>query len=307
MRSIPQATGSEVKDTGPPGMAERARDPASPKLRSFLSFLRRPAFVSRVPGALTPWRWLGWIGLLLVVAILGGEFDKVLVHAFHWTAPAGGVWGRFLRHPSWAAVTALLVSPALEELGFRAFLSTAPKFVFTGITFFSAYLYVFIQNNVGPITVPTSPAAVLSLFLHGFWVILPAGAISLLLYRYRREQVLAFFRRRAGWVFWTSCVIFGAGHNLLYSNSLVWWGFALVMPQFLAGVVLAYLRVTFGLRWSIASHYALDTLAVLPGWLYLSAVPDSPLYDVFLALSAVLLLLIAYGLVSFWRVVRLRW
>lgn len=297
MRSIPQ------------GKADRAgaSDPGTSDLRPLLSFLRRPAFAGSAPGRLTGWRGLGWIGLLLVVGLLGRGFDNILIHAFHWTVPAAGVWARFLGHPSWAAVTALLVSPALEELGFRAFLCAAPRFVFTGLMFFAAYVYIFIENNLAPLVAPTSPAAFFSRLLHGFWVVLLAGAISLLLYQYRRDQVLAFFRRRARWVFWTSCVVFGAGHNLLYTNSLVWWGFALVMPQFLVGMVLAYIRVTFGLRWSVALHYAFDLLAVLPAWLYLSSASFGLAHGMFLTLSAVVLLLMAYGLLSFWRVVRFRW
>lgn len=253
------------------------------------------------------WHWAGWIGLLILLAVLGGCIDRFLVRAFHWPVPPRSVWVQFLNRPSWAAVTALLMSPALEELGFRAFLCAAPKLVFTGLTFFPAYAYMLIESTLITMTAPTSPAAVLTRFLHSFWVILPAGAINLVIYRYRRDAVVAFFRHRAGWIFWMSCVLFGAGHSLLYSNSVAWWAFALVLPQFLAGVGLAYVRASFGLRWSVAAHYAMDVLVVLPSWLYLSAAPSNPLYVMFLILMAFLLALILYGLVVLWRVARFRW
>jgi hypothetical protein len=274
-----------------------------------LSFLRRPAFGSSPPARLPVWCWLQWTGLLLLLAVVSGVFDRMLVRAFHWPAPVRGAWAEFITHPSWAAVAAFLVAPTLEELGFRAFLSVAPEFVFIGLTFFPAYLYLFIHNNIAPITTSITPAMVLSRFLHTFWVILPAGAINLLLYRYRRDAVLTFFRRRAVWVFWTSCIVFGAMHNLLYTNSAVWWGFALVMPQFLAGVGLAYVRVGYGLRWSVASHYAFDLLMLLPPWLYFSASPTGPLRGLLpmLVAEAVLLAVMACGLAALWRVARLRW
>lgn len=308
MHFAPQPITS-VEDTDRPETGERPSDSANPGLRPLLKFLRRPAFAFSAPSRLTVWHWLGWIGLLSLVTVLSGMLDRVLVQAFHWPAPARGAWAEFLNHPSWAAVTAFLLAPALEELGFRAFLSVAPKFVFAGLTFFPAYLYLFIHNDIAPITAPLTPVAVLSRFLHAFWLILPAGAISLLLYRYRRDVVLTFFRHRAVWVFWTSCIVFGAGHNLLYTNSPVWWAFALVMPQFLAGVGLAYLRVSFGLRWSVASHYVLDLLMLLPSWLYLSAAPTGPLHGLlptFMAVAA-LFAFMAYGVVALWRVVRFRW
>lgn len=300
---------ASAEDRGRSGVAGSAGDSESSQLRPLLRFLRRPNFGPSAPGRLSVRYWLAWLGLLLLLAVLSGMLDRVLVRAFHWPVPGSGTWAAFLRHPSWAAVITFLVAPTLEELGFRAFLSVAPKFVFAGLTFFPAYLYLFIQNEITPITTPLSAATVFSRFVHTFWVILPAGAINMLLYRYRRDVVLTFFRRRGVWVFWTSCIVFGAGHNLLYTNSPVWWGFVLVMPQFLLGIGLAYLRVSFGLRWSIASHYALDLLILLPSWLYFSANPAGPLrglLPMFVAM-ATLLAVMGYGMLALGRVVRLRW
>jgi hypothetical protein len=287
----------------------RAAEDTGRAQRPLLRFLRRPAFASSASGRLPVVDWLAWTGLLLLVAVLSALFDHMLLRVFHWPAPVRGSWAEFLRRPSWAALTVLLFAPALEELGFRAFLSLAPKFIFTGLTFFSAYLCLFVQNEIAPITVPASPVTFLSRYVYALWVILPAGAINLLLYRYRRDAVLTFFRRRAVWVFWTSCIVFGAGHNLLYTNSPVWWGFALVMPQFLIGIGLAYLRVSFGLRWSIATHYTIDLLILLPSWLYFSADPNGPLQGLlpeFMAVSALFAVMI-FGLGALWRVARLRW
>jgi hypothetical protein len=260
-----------------------------------------------VPARLTLWHWLGWVGLLIAVAVLGSMLDSLLVRAFHWRVPVQSAWMQLQRHPSWVAIVLLLPAPALEELGFRAFLSSAPKFVFTGLAFFPAYLYVLLRNNLSRVTPPASAAAALMGYLHVLCFVLSAGAVSLLLYRYRREAVTAFFHRRAAWVLWVSCAIFGAGHTVLYTNSFAWWGFALVAPQFLLGVGLAHIRVNFGLRWSIASHYAIDMLAVLPSWLYLSASPGSLFYGAFLAVMVILFALMAYGLVALGRVAQLRW
>lgn len=308
MHSAQQSITS-AEDRSRAGIDGSPGDSVSPQLRPLLRFLRRPDFAPSALGRLSVRYWLAWLGLLLLLAVLSGMLDRILVRAFHWPVPVPGAWAAFLRHPSRAAVITFLVAPTLEELGFRAFLSVAPKLVFAGLTFFPAYLYLFIQNQFTPIATPLSAATVFSRFLHAFWVILPAGAINMLLYRYRRDVVLTFFRRRAVWVFWTSCIVFGAGHNLLYTNSPVWWGFVLVMPQFLLGIGLAYLRVSFGLRWSIASHYALDLLILLPSWLYFSANPAGPLHGLvpMLVAMATLFAVMGYGVMALGRVVRLRW
>lgn len=275
--------------------------------RPLLSFLRRPAFTASAPARLSLWDWVGWVGLLIMVALLGRTLDTLLVHVFHWPVPAQSAWLEFLRHPSWVVVLLLLLSPALEELGFRAFLSSAPAFVFTRLAFFPGYVYIFIRNNFVRVTTPISRAMVLNGYLHALWAVLAAAAISLLLHRYRRDAVMELFRRRGAWIFWISCGVFGAGHTLFYTNGFAWWAFVLVLPQFLAGVGLAYVRVSYGLRWSIAAHYAVDTLAVLPTWLSLSAAPGSALNGLLVAVMVALLAVMAYGLVALGRVARLRW
>lgn len=308
MHPVPQSAEPGFNGTGPAGTGRNAGDPVVAAPRPLLTFLRRPVFSASPPGRLTVWRWLGWMCLLILLAYLSGSLNQILVHAFHWPVPARTASARFLTQPSWAAVAIMLVAPALEELGFRAFLSSAPAFVFTGLTFFLGYSYLLIQAEITPMSAAMAPAAVFTHYFQSFWVFLPAGAISLLLYRFRRDAVLGFFRRRAGWVFWTSCILFGAAHTSLYVNHLVWWGFVLVLPQFVLGLGLAYLRASFGLRWSIAAHYAIDIPSVLGTWLYLSASPSGLLHrGMLLTLSAAGLLVIAYGLVALSRVARRTW
>jgi hypothetical protein len=281
-------------------------EPGGSELRPLLRFLRQPAFATGVPGRLAVGRWLGWQALLILVLVLGGAFDRILLHVFHWPAHSVTLW--FLSRPSWGAAALLLLAPALEELGFRAFFSTAPKFVFTGLAFFLGYLYAFSRGMVvTAIKFPITSASVVTHYIRAFWFVLPAAAISLLLYRHCREAVLGFFQRRAVWVFWISCIVFAGGHCRLYSDSLAWWSFALVMPQFLAGVGLGYIRTSFGLRWSIASHYAIDIPFLLFGWLYAAAASSALLHGMFVLLLFAILAMVAYGLAVLRRVVLLRW
>ncbi len=293
---------------GAPVTAEAAADGTHPALQPLLSVLRRPVFADAPPGRLTVWRWLGWMCLLLLTAYLSSALTHALAHVFGWPVPQSSARARFFTRPSWAVVAVVLVAPALEELGFRAFLCTAPKFLFSGLAFFLGYAYLAVRTDLAPISATISPAEVLTEYFRAFWVFVPTGAVSLLLYRYRRDAVVAFFERHAGWVFWMSCILFGAAHASLYTNHWVWWALVLALPQFLLGVGLAYLRVSFGLRWSIASHYAIDIPAVLGSWLYSSAAPSSPLHrDILLAFTAMAVAIVAYGLVVLSRVSRRLW
>ena len=269
-----------------------------------LRFLRRPVLNEHAPGRLTLWPWLGWLCLLLLLGFAGGQVDGALIRLFGWAVPPNSFQNHLITHASWSAVAVVLAAPVLEELGFRAFLSTTPKAVFVGLAFFLSYVYSVVRIN----TVHVSATFAIDHYFNDFWTLLPAGIISLLLYRYAREPVLTLFRRHGGWVFWISCIVFGAAHAAVYSSHLVWWDFILALPQFLIGVGLAYVRVAFGLRWSIATHLAFDALVVFASWLYVATPHASTLRTALPGLFLVLVaLIVAYGLVVVWRVLRRQW
>ena len=269
-----------------------------------LLFLRRPVLNEHAPGRLTLWPWLGWLCLLLLLGFAGGQVDGALIRLFGWAVPPNSFQNHLITHASWSAVAVVLAAPVLEELGFRAFLSTTPKAAFVGLAFFLSYVYSVVRIN----TVHVSATFAIDHYFNDFWTLLPAGIISLLLYRYAREPVLTLFRRHGGWVFWISCIMFGAAHAAVYSSHLVWWDFILALPQFLIGVGLAYVRVAFGLRWSIATHLAFDALVVFASWLYAATPQASTLRTALPGLFLVLVaLIVAYGLVVVWRVLRRQW
>jgi len=281
-------------------MSDALMDMPTPLLR----FLRRPALNERAPGRLTLWPWLGWLCLLLLIGFVGGLLDGALTRLFGWAVARNSFQNYLLTHASWSAAAVVLAAPILEELGFRAFLSTASRAVFVGLAFFLSYVYFVVRINM----VHVSAALAIAHYFAVFWPLLPAGIISLLLYRYAREPVLRLFRRHGVWVFWISCIVFGAAHAAVYSSHLVWWDFILALPQFLTGVGLAYVRVAFGLRWSIAAHLTFDPLVVFASWLYLATPQASSLHPALLWLFLVLAaLIVVYGLVALWRVLRGQW
>lgn len=269
-----------------------------------LRFLRRPALNERAPERLTLWPWLGWLCLLLLIGIGSGALDAALIRLFGWTVPPNSFQNYLLAHVSWNAAAIVVVAPVLEELGFRAMLSTAPKPVFVGLAFFFTYIYVLLHLNL----MHTLPAYVIAHYFDVFWVLIPSCLASLLLYRYAREPVLKLFREHGVVIFWVSCILFGAAHAALYANHLAWWSFLLTIPQFLLGVLLASMRVRFGLRWSIAAHYAIDGPVVYGAWFYMAVARDSVVqHGLMLAYLGIGAFVVVYGFVALVRVARGRW
>lgn len=272
---------------------------ATPLLR----FLRRPQFVAVPPARLSVWRWVGWLCLLLLVGSLAGlVVQGGLARAFGWHASSDAYLKYLSAHPSVMAAAVLLLGPLLEELAFRAFMSTSPKAIFTGIAFFPIYLYGFVRMRWAHV----SSQFAIDHFGRGLLALIPAAIVSLLLYWLARKPILAFFREHAAWVFWISCVVFGAGHAVGYTHA--WWGFVLALPQFLVGIGLACIRVNYGLRWSIATHCAFDwgLMAFAWGWVTFASDPAAKA-ALSLAASVLSLFVLVYGSVALVRVARQRW
>ncbi len=266
-----------------------------------LRFLRNPTRTTQPLGRLNLWQGVGWLSLLILIALLGGLVDGVLEHVLN-IHLLNSFQSYLFLHPTWRIALLVAAAPLLEELAFRAMLSTSPRFIFIGLTFFIAFVYEIFHQQLH-----TPPAVVVATYFDHFWVLLPAGVTCFLLYRYARSTVLGFFEKHGVAIFWMSCILFGAAHDRLYANHLVWWSFLLVLPQFLLGVLLASIRVRFGLRWSIAGHYTIDSLFLYGTWLYVSLAPYPNLQrGMMFAVYALGIFVVLYGLVMLVRIVRHR-
>lgn len=249
---------------------------ADQREHSLLQFLRHPALNAQPPNRLSIWRWVGWLSFLFLVALLGGVLNGILEHVLGIKASTTFLT-YLLNHASWRAAVIVGTAPLTEELAFRAMLSTSARSVFIGLAFFITYLFVLFrlfQPHTQPGGLIATPGGVVANYFDPFWILLPASLASLLLYFFARSKVMAVFQKHGIAVFWISCILFGVGHAMIYVNHFVLWSILLVLPQFILGVLLASIRVRFGLRWSIASHYAIDSLIIYGAWLYLAAAPD---------------------------------
>lgn len=277
-------------------------EPVTPLFR----FLAHPQLHEHAPGRLTTWHWVGWLCLLILLSAVAGTIvHRPLAHAFGWKAPSDGFLKYVSTHPSVAAATALLFAPILEELAFRAFLSTDPRAIFVGLPFFIMYTLGMVRATLVHMTGRFEIAH----YYAGVWELAPAGAVSLLLYLYAGRPILMFFRRHGAWVFWISCVVFGAGHaGDFMTGDPPWWVFVWTLPQFLTGIGLAYIRVTFGLRWSMLTHWVFDWLLASIAWGGLAVASDHTAKVALGLVSIVVVVFVAvYGVVALARTARGSW
>lgn len=223
--------------------------------RSYFAFLRRP----RLPAAATGFSGaalrdvlrlyaldLAFMTLLLVVALLammqGTAIPKNSVSQM--TFGAG------------LAAVIVLAAPIAEELLFRSWLSGRPGHLFVvpvliaallvGPAFitFVAYQILAAQGGgslPGPVAFGITAAF--------FAAIAAAGA-----YLWRGRPPMRWFARVFPLSFWLSTVIFAFVHVFNFPGAGIWTVLPFVLPQFVAGSIFGFARVTYGLWASILLH-----------------------------------------------------
>lgn len=238
----------------------------SVEFRDFAGFVRRPD-LRRLPGrtarkgGLEDWfPHLDWARLLKWAAVLWLFNMLVLGPIAVAAAGAGGAEHR-LRIDSLPWLQALIWAPIVEELVFRHGLRTPGRALWL---------------------IPVSVFALLS-GPQWFSVALVALVVLACWWPYwyaERAQPRALswtfrkrYRRHFGWVIHLSCLAFAAVHlgNFSYDQTPVWLLPFLVLPQWITGLVLAWLRVRRGIGAAIALHAIFNGGPLLVIWLVVQA------------------------------------
>lgn len=255
-----------------PGSAP-VRLPFRAELRDFFSFIRRPAPAPRLLGrSAGDGFWRDWfpavrIGRLLQWALLMWAINLLFLGPIAvMAAGMGGATHRLnLDNIPW--LTALLWAPVAEELVFRYGLRRLKHLWWLLPLALAAML--------------SGPGLTGGLFLAAFlllcWV--PYGAAWPIARRplpwaWRRGHVLYF-----PWTFHLSSLVFSGVHlyNFNLGQTPLWLLPLLVLPQWVTGMVLGWLRVRHGIGASILLHAIFNGGPLLLVWLALQAAPEMAL------------------------------
>ena len=147
---------------------------------------------------------------------------------------------------SWGVVGLVVIgAPVAEEVLFRGWLSGRARHllaipaIFVGI----GALGAFAASGIAGAGI--WGMAALALFL---------GLAALLLWTGRTRPPMRWFAWAFPLFFWLSTIAFALVHLLNYQEGNAVYLLPLVLPQFVLGALLGYLRVTAGLFWNIALH-----------------------------------------------------
>ncbi|MFZ9395345.1 MAG: type II CAAX prenyl endopeptidase Rce1 family protein [Erythrobacter sp.] len=217
--------------------------------KNYLAFVKRPALPERaaapgVPGLMALQRMLGLdLAFMMVLISLAGLAVAVGVDLPE-TALAG------LEIDFQLALTVVLIAPLAEEILFRGWLSGRPGHVLALVVMAAGGLVVAIALANRDENLYLAAGATIAL--------LSIAVIFLL----RKRPAMAWFRAIFPLLFWLSTAAFASIHLLNYQEGSLGILLPLVLPQFLLGTILAYMRVNYGL-WSCVLLHALHNGLIL--------------------------------------------
>ncbi len=223
------------------GLAARAPE----VWQGFFAFLGRPVLPERVQGVgfsgLGSVARLFALDLLLMTLLLGGIAGLAALgielpqHALEQLALGPEL-----------LVFILIGAPVAEEILFRGWLSGRPGHVFALLALIAGGAIAFVAAK--SLAAPESGFAALAV------VALAAAGAVLSLWFGRRRTAWPWFQRRFRWFYFASALAFAGIHLFNFGQGASAATLPLVLPQFVLGLILGYIRVIHGLWASVLLH-----------------------------------------------------
>jgi hypothetical protein len=165
---------------------------------------------------------------------------------------------------------ACVVAPLLEESAFRLWLINKPLQVAIGLFgFLFYYISSFIPGSLikpliksqgydNPIIVVAIYSAIFLVGVTFFYSIVKLKDVQ--------EKLTWLYKNKYKWLFFGSAFLFGFLHitNYQFSWTVVFVTPILILPQVFGGILLSYIRVTYGFWRGVLGHFIYNSLLLAP-------------------------------------------
>lgn len=215
----------------------------------------------------------------VVLAILSGLFASKISTVFNYDQSQNSVFDLFSEMPFYVVLLlTVLWAPITEELAFRMGMRYSKfKLSFSFAILFGVIFEIFLAYSsvlddfIKKIT-----------FIHGVWFsiilfFLISFAFGLIILFFLEKydldkKIINFYQKYFRIIFYFLTVSFALVHVMNYYNITDIWFITplFVIPQFIIGLLLGYIRVHFGLQWSIFTHFLYNSILTLPILLFSS-------------------------------------
>ena len=209
----------------------------------FFTFLKWPT----LPARAAPMQASSWVAIgrmlaldMLFMSVLLGIAFAVMASGVE--IPETAISG--MEMTPQLAFAAIVFAPIAEEIAFRSWLSGRPGHIAFIVLSLVALGILGMSGIPNPQNVnAASGLAALAIFL--------AGVVAVYVLRHR--DAMGWFRSLFPLFFWLSALAFASIHLLNFEENIT-AVLPLVLPQFVIGLVLGYLRVHYGLWSAIVLH-----------------------------------------------------
>jgi uncharacterized protein len=206
---------------------------------TFLKYLRNPCIPERKSPSLKEFVKLLFLnGLLFIPAALLSYFVANKLGIKSIVFPRGSALFIFY---------GVFLAPILEEMVFRSWLKWS-------------------KRNIYILLIAIILVIALSFFRHRFQhvgiILLLSCIVIFLIYLLRCKNIEQFINKHFKYFYWGSSIAFGLIHasnltgNIWY---LIGFSFILGSPQIVGGFILGYIRMNYGLRYSILFHLIINS------------------------------------------------
>ena len=212
-------------------------------MNSLICYLKNPFYCeSRKPSI---YKFIALLFFYLLASISIGIISFIVCEAFHL------VHNKQEWSPLKTILIGILLAPFYEEVLFRSLLrfkrSSILIFVPTAIAFITISIYK--SKFILPI--------LLSLFVLGLFLCITI---------FSKKKIEAFITSKFKYFFYSSSIIFGLLHASNFTGNIyliLTFSFILSGPQIVLGLILGYIRMNHGLKYSILFHLIVNISLIL--------------------------------------------
>lgn len=150
-------------------------------------------------------------------------------------------------------LTTVVITPIIEELGFRLYLRKKDLFLIISLSFLYYFLAKFFLLQILDIDI--------NIWYIRFSVLVVFGLISLF-----KKKLSNFYLIKYTYIFYLSCFLFAFFHlsNFLpLSKAQILFFPILIFPQFIYGILFGYIRLKSGIIWSCFLHSSVNFVGFL--------------------------------------------
>ena len=172
-------------------------------------------------------------------------------------------------NPVFLLIFLVVITPLVEEPIFRSWLRFNPKSFALSIVFLTIFIINIIYFMFQYIISFQDYIIILSIS-----IIVESGILYFILKKSDNvDKIQQIYRTHFKSMFYFSTILFAAVHLSNYKNISHIWMLAplLVIPQFVIGLNLGYVRMHYGLKWSILQHMIYNGIIISPVLIVISA------------------------------------